>query len=292
MKLHTIETGFFHSDGGAMFGLLPKSLWSKFYPSDKDNRCRLTMRCVLLEWPGYKILIDTGVGTKYLNRLTSYRFEKVTGLSQLLMSKGISPNEITDVVLSHLHFDHCGELARTNESGRSEIAFPNATYHVSKAQWERSRRPSWLDRTAFLPEDLSVVIPNEKLHLIEKAETIDNRIVLTPTDGHTPGQLVCTFDDDLGNRYLYPGDVIPTALHIKSECLSAADLNADESCSAKRSVLQKAVDENRIILFYHDAYTWGARIKRCDSFYSIAEPVLTAPDSVRESTVFGRTTDQ
>lgn len=274
MKLHSIETGFFYADGGAMFGLIPKTQWSRFYAADTANRCRLAMRCFVAEWAGRKVLIETGVGLKQLNKQKAYRFEAVVDLSQQLdRQTGIKPSQITDVILSHLHFDHCGHATRKTETGTIIPAFPNAVYHVSTAQWERSKHPSFLDDDAYFPENMESVAQSGQLHLIDGEFCLDEQCRMEQYDGHTPGQLACYLTGEGNERYLYPGDVVPMTPHLSLSCMSAFDLNAETAGWAKAQLLQKAVDQNRILLFYHDAYTQAARIKRSGNFYKIKERV-------------------
>ena len=140
VKIEIIDTGYFYADGGAMFGAIPKTAWSRKYPSDEMNGCVLAMRSLLVQTADRCLLIDTGAGYKHLKSLSYYRFFGLKDLKEELRLRHISPDEITDVILTHLHFDHCG-YCTLEEENKLQLAFPNATYWVSEKQWHAFRRP-------------------------------------------------------------------------------------------------------------------------------------------------------
>lgn len=273
MKLHTISSGFFYSDAGAIFGLLPKKIWSRHYISDDNNLCLMAMRCLIVITNDKKILIDTGVGTKQLHRHKSYRFHRLTDLTHELNASGISTSDITDVVLSHLHFDHCGYATQYDETQcRIVPTFPNATYHVSQRQWDHSLQPEIIDDDAYFPENMQVI---DELGLLHKAETdftLCDQVKLRIFNGHTPGQLVCYINDN-HTEYVFAGDVIPLALNLSINSISAFDLNASESARAKAEILEEAAAKNQVLIFYHDAYTAAAHIKKIGNSFKIKEKI-------------------
>jgi glyoxylase-like metal-dependent hydrolase (beta-lactamase superfamily II) len=155
MKLTTIQTGNFKLDGGAMFGVVPKVLWNRLNPADDNNLCNWAMRCLLVEINDKKILIDTGIGNKQSDTFYShYYLNGSDSLEQSLANAGINASEITDVLLTHLHFDHCGgAVIKQNEE--LVPAFPNAKYYVSKVQWDHANNPNPRDKASFLKERLA-----------------------------------------------------------------------------------------------------------------------------------------
>ena len=166
MHIHFIETGFFSTDGGAMFGLLPKMIWNKYYPCDEQNRCNLSMRAILIEIEDRKILIDAGCGLSDDSRMGGYGFTNRIDPASAIAQIGIGKEEITDIILSHLHFDHCGGIFE-EKSGKLQGIFPFATIHVSKDQLNHALRPSPLDEDAFFEEQIQEIKNASTLNLID-----------------------------------------------------------------------------------------------------------------------------
>lgn len=272
MKVHTINTGFFLSDGGAMFGLLPKKLWEKSYSADSLNRCNIAMRSVLAISNDKKIIIDPGAGDSHLPKLKSYNIRKTESFIELLSHYSLSPLEITDVILSHLHFDHCGESVRYDKIQEDYLpSFPNAIYHISKEQWVHAFSPGILDSDAYFKEDLKALSHNKRLHIIDNTQyQLDRDFILHTYSGHTPGQLVSVINDG-STEYVFAGDVLPTSLHIHLRSISAFDLNAELSVQEKERLLNRAAERNQIILFYHDSQIEGVRIKKSGNFFKIKD---------------------
>ena len=248
-----LETGFFYADGGAMFGAIPKRAWKRKYPSNTDNCCILAMNCVLLWNKDYRILVDTGVGNKNLGKLSYYHFHDLQSIEELLRKQGLTTNDITDVILSHLHFDHCGGCTYEDSKGGLKISFPNARHHIGKDQWLNYLNPNPLEENSFRKED---ILPVEKAGLIN---LIDTDLELYPGltigvyDGHTAGQLVPLFISD-DSCILIPGDVIPSKAHLSDDWISAYDIHPLKSLSAKRSLKERIKNNRSDIIFYHDAY--------------------------------------
>jgi glyoxylase-like metal-dependent hydrolase (beta-lactamase superfamily II) len=253
MQYKILQTGFFYADGGAMFGAIPKRVWSRKYLSDEQNCCVLAMNCVLVWNETRVILLDTGVGSKDLGKLVYYRFFDLKNIMDLVRLHGFEAEQVTDVVLSHLHFDHCGGCTYRDTAGQLKITFPNAVHYVGKTQWENYLRPNALEKVSFRAEDMT---PIEKQGLLQK---IDQGIELFPHfkialyDGHTAGQLVSSFTS--GNeQILFPGDVIPTMAHLSGEWISAYDTHPLDSFSAKEEIKKAIKNKPSKIIFYHDAY--------------------------------------
>ena len=265
-KLSTLETGFFQSDGGAMFGLLPKSIWHRHYHADNKNICQMAMRVILYKKKERIVLFDTGCGTKKDKRMTPYGFSQQKDLRKLLATRQIAPGEVTDIVLSHLHFDHCGGITYRNDSGQIVETFPNATYHISRRQWEHHLHPGILDTDAYFAENTSFLQNNARLHLIDNDQQISDDIEVCLYNGHTPGQLV-SFIRDKQECFVFAGDVVPLALNLRIDSISAFDLSAETAAEERKRLLERIVRDDAFVYFYHDAYTIGSKIKKTGNRY-------------------------
>ena len=261
MNLELIDTGFFHADGGAMFGAIPKMAWRRRYPCDDDNTCVLTMRVALIRTDnGRLILIDNGAGEKQLERLAYYRFFNLVDLGQVLADKGIQAEEITDVVLTHLHFDHCGYTTRRT-NGELVMAFPNATHWVSRRQWENFLKPNPLEADSYFLENMAAVEAANRLRLIDEETSIDPQVKLCLFDGHTPGQIVAYIQGKI-REYVFAGDVIPLMASLSPAWISAYDLHAARSYDEKVRLMEEAARKGQVIIFCHDAYHKATTIRK------------------------------
>lgn len=265
-KLTTLETGFFLADGGAMFGAIPKRAWSRKYPSDENNLCRLAMRCVLAESENKKVLIDTGIRYESVKDFSYYGFTQVRQIDDALENIGVSVSDITDVVLTHFHFDHCGAATVQDEKGEWYPRFLNARYWCSRRQWQEANNPGILELGSYVKEDFIPLYHSGQITLLDEACSLDNFFRFKIFDGHTPGQLACYIDGKEQN-YIVPGDVVPTSCNIPLRWVSAYDVHAQASVEAKMELLDDAVAENRKLIFFHDAYTVSAEVIRAgDTF--------------------------
>lgn len=269
MKILTIDTGYFYADGGAMFGAIPKTSWSRRYPSNAQNGCVLAMRSLLIEADGRIILVDNGAGYKHLKTLSYYQFFDLQDLHEALRKRGIEPTDVTDMVFTHLHFDHCGYTTLQDpQSDTLRLAFPNANHWVSRRQWENFRQPHPLEQGSYFPEDMELVETSGRLRLVEEEE-----MALTPHvrfrlfDGHTPGQ-IALYCDLPERTYLFAGDVIPLAAHLSLAWISAYDDAPLRSYEAKERMLAEAVAHKQAIIYCHDAHTCCSTVKRINHFYS------------------------
>ena len=269
MKILTIDTGYFYADGGAMFGAIHKSSWSRRYPSNAQNGCVLAMRSLLIEADGRIILVDNGAGYKHLKALSYYQFFDLQDLHEALRKRGIEPTDVTDMVFTHLHFDHCGYTTLQDpQSDTLRLAFPNANHWVSRRQWENFRQPHPLEQGSYFPEDMELVETSGRLRLVEEEE-----MMLTPHvrfrlfDGHTPGQ-IALYCDLPERTYLFAGDVIPLAAHLSLAWISAYDDAPLRSYEAKERMLAEAVAHKQAIIYCHDAHTCCSTVKRINHFYS------------------------
>ncbi|MFT3753032.1 MAG: MBL fold metallo-hydrolase [Paludibacter sp.] len=255
MKLHKIEAGTFHVDGGAAFGVVPKKVWQKRYPCDKDNYCNLTMRCLLIDTGERKILIDTGTGDKQLEYLKYYGFKGVISFETELGKLGYTCDDITDVIFTHLHFDHCGGSTKYN-ADKSEVllVFPNATHWVGEAQWNNFLNPNVREGDSYFPENMLPVQKAGKLKLVSENQLICPEVEVRIFNGHTVGQLVSYIK--YGQKtIIYVGDVIPLAANVPLAWISSYDINPIAAMAEKKILLDEAAEKNQILFFEHDAYT-------------------------------------
>ena len=269
IKFHIIESGYFKADGGAMFGPIPKMYWERKYPCNENNLCDLAMRCVFVETENRRILIDTGVGNKH--ELKFYQPHTLKEIVEEIRGIGYEPNEVTDVILSHLHFDHCGYATCFDENKNVVPTFPNATYWLSKAQWENYRNPRLYEKDSFFANNIESVFDSKQLTLVENDMELFKGLSLKLYDGHTPGQIAVFIDAD-NEKAVYPGDVIPTSAHVSLGWLSAYDNNAALAMEEKKRLLDKIIQEERTAIFYHDANIASAKIENKNGYYFLKDP--------------------
>lgn len=252
MELYTIETGNFMIDGGAMFGVVPKSLWSKRYPANDNNLCNLSMRSLLILAGERKILIDTGIGDKQDENF--FRYYYLNGNHSLrtsLKKLNISRNDITDVIITHLHFDHCGGAVEHDENKKLRTTFPNAWYWISKQQWDLAINPNPREKSSFLAENFLPIKDSGQLKLIEKNTRLADGIVLKLFNGHTHGQII-PFIRHNNKTIVYVADLIPTAAHIPLSWICGFDTRPLAMFDEKKAFLEEAYKNKYILFFEHD----------------------------------------
>lgn len=268
MEIDLIDTGCFYADGGAMFGAIPKTAWSRRYPSNEKNGCILTMRSLLIsKHPEKIILVDNGAGNKHLDQLSYYNFFNLVDLEEELRKKGITPEQVTDVILTHLHFDHCGYSTRKEEkTGELYPSFPNATHWVSRKQWENFLHPNPLEKDSYFMENMQAIADKGLLRLIDTDTKLCPDIELRIFDGHTPGQIV-PYITTSEQTFVFAGDVIPLVASVSPEWISAYDTYPVTSYQEKVRMLEEAAREGQVLIYCHDAYTKCSTIKKVNNFY-------------------------
>ncbi|MBI1804436.1 MAG: MBL fold metallo-hydrolase [Ignavibacteriae bacterium] len=273
-ELHSIETGRFGLDGGAMFGIVPKPLWSKVNPPDDRNRITLAARALLIVGNGRRILVDNGNGPKFtekqvdIYRLDTSQFELTKSLTQY----GLTTADITDVLLTHLHFDHAGG-STYKENGELKPTFPHAKYYVQKAHWEQAMNPTEKDRGSFMPDDFLPLRQHGVLEFIEGEGEIFPQVSLVVVNGHTAAQQLPKISDGR-TTLLYCCDLFPTTSHIPLPYIMAYDLRPLTTLEEKKKILHQAVDEDWILFFEHDPKTVAGKITRTDKGYTFGSPVM------------------
>lgn len=269
-----IETGRFALDGGAMFGVVPKNLWERTNSADEQNRIELALRCLLLKGQEKNILIDTGIGEKLNEKLENiYKVNHSQNtLEKTLAENGVKNEDITDVIISHLHFDHTGGTTKT-VNGEVELTFPNAIHHVQLEQWDWANSPAEKDRASFIIENFVLIEQQEKLNILNGPGTITDGIEVMVMYGHTPGmQLIKISDSE--NTLLYCADLIPTTSHIPVPWVMAYDNYPLTTIEEKKRLLPKIVDEDWILFFEHDPFIAAGRVELTDKGYKLKEEVI------------------
>ena len=271
MKLYKIETGTFQVDGGAAFGVVPKRVWQKRYPCNDDNFVRLAMRCLLIETGDKLILIDSGTGDKQLEYLKYYDFVGVISFETELNKLGFSCSQITDVVYTHLHFDHCGGSTRYNSDKTSiELTFPNATHWVGESQWKNFLNPNIREGDSYFPENIQPIQEAGKLKMVSENQWLCPDVELRLFNGHTVGQLVSYIHSD-EKTYVYVGDVIPLTACLPVAWISAYDTYPITAMEEKKALLDEAAEKKQILFFEHDAYTECCTVKEVYGKYRVDE---------------------
>ncbi len=255
MKLYPIETGNLKLDGGAMFGVVPKVMWNKVYPADENNLANWSMRCLLIEDEDRLILIDNGIGDKQDEKfLRHYYLNGDDTLEKSLAKHGFTPDDITDMILTHLHFDHCGGSIKYNEDKTAyELAFKNATYWTSRQQYDWAVEPNRRESASFLKENIIPIEESGHLKLIEEEKEILPNIKIKFYDGHTDGQVI-PFINYNGKTIVYMADLLPSVAHIPIPWIMAYDTRPLISLEEKKAFLREAVENDYILFFEHDIY--------------------------------------
>ena len=270
-QIDLVEAGSVRLDGGAMFGIVPKPLWERRIPPDDRNRIPLAMRCLLLRGHGRMVLVDTGVGDK-----GDAKFEDIYGVDHAhstllgsLEALGVTPEDVTDVVLTHLHFDHCGGATRRTEAGDLALTFPNATHHVQEEHW-RWAHESPRESASFLPENLDPLEASGQLRLLSAGESPFDYVDLPVVNGHTRGQQLVTVSD--GERtLLYAGDLVPTAAHVPLLWVMAYDVEPLATLEEKERLLTAAAREGWTLVFEHDPEIASARVEETEKGFRTAD---------------------
>ena len=267
-----VQTGLFKLDGGAMFGVVPKNLWQRTNPSDEQNRIDMCTRALLLISDKKKILVDTGIGYKLaekLNSIYAVDFSEYT-LEKSLGEQGLTNEDITDVILTHLHFDHAGGNTIYDENKNVVPSFPNAVYHVQKKQYEWAMNPTDRDRASFFPENYKILEAAGRLAFTNGEHNFDEFISLLPVNGHTNNMQLVKLSDGQ-DTLLYLADLIPTAGHIPAPFIMGYDLYPLTTLDEKKNYLKLISDNNWTVVFEHDPYNECAKIFYDGRNYSASE---------------------
>jgi glyoxylase-like metal-dependent hydrolase (beta-lactamase superfamily II) len=265
LQMHLLDTGDFALDGGAMFGVVPRNLWMKAYHApDEQNRIPMKASSLLIrgEFDSNQkiILVDTGNGHKWTEKLAAiYKIDNArTSLANSLTAHGLSPNDVTDVVLTHLHFDHAGG-ATTLVNGKLQPTFPNARYYVQKEHFAYAQQPADKDRASFMKDDFMPLAAEGVLELLDGDGEIFAGISVMQVHGHTRSLQAVKIQQS-GNTLFYPADLIPTSAHVPVPYVMAYDNFPLTTIDEKKRILPQAAEEAWIVVYEHDAFVQASTI--------------------------------
>ena len=254
LRIHVVSDGGFKLDGGAMFGVVPKPLWSKVTPADAENRIRMATNCLLIEAGDELVLIDTGLGDKHDEKFQAiYVYEEgATRLPESIAAAGFEPGDVTHVVLSHLHFDHCGWNTRRDGAGNLVPTFANARHWLNRGEVEHARSPTARDRASYFPENWEPLFDAGLVELVgdEGGPTDSIRMVKAP--GHNADMCVVTLDGAGDARGIFLADLVPTAAHLPLPWIMGYDLYPLTTLANKEKWLPRLAAEGWVCFFEHD----------------------------------------
>jgi glyoxylase-like metal-dependent hydrolase (beta-lactamase superfamily II) len=252
-RLTLLDGGSFRLDGGAMHGVVPKTLWSKLVSCDALNRCQYSTRCLLIETGGRRVLVETGNGDKFAPKLKEiYGIDHDRAISVALKEAGFDPDDIDTVVMTHLHFDHSGGTTRRTPSGAVEPVFRKARHVVQRREWEDATHPHERNRASYLQENIGPLGEAGLVQLVDGETEIAPGVRVIPTPGHTAGHQSVLVGPPDGPQALFLGDVVPTAVHVKLPWVMAYDLEPARTVETKRDLLSRALAEDWLLVWGHD----------------------------------------
>jgi glyoxylase-like metal-dependent hydrolase (beta-lactamase superfamily II) len=272
MKLHTIDTGLFKLDGGAMFGVVPKTIWQKLVPPDENNLCTWAMRCLLIEDGNRLVLIDNGIGDKQDEKFMGhYHLHGDDSLDKSLNKLGFHRSDITDVFLTHLHFDHCGgSIIREGE--KLKPAFENATYWSNDKHWEWAVHPNDREKASFLKENILPIQESGQLKFIETEDGVafTEHMKVRFAYGHTDAMMLPQIEYK-GRTIVYMADLLPATAHIPLPYVMAYDMFPLQTLKEKKAFLEEALAGDYILYFEHDAQNECCTLQQTEKGIRVSE---------------------
>ena len=260
-RLTMVNGGNFRLDGGAMHGVVPKTLWSKLVSCDDQNRCEYTTRCLLVETGGRRILVETGNGDKFPPKLKDiYGIDHDRSIGDALREIGVEPESIDTVVMTHMHFDHSGGTTRRTASGALEPVFKRAKHVVQRLEWEDATHPHERNRASYHGDNIGPLGEAGLLQLVDGETELAPGVRVMPTPGHTRGHQSVLVGAPDGEKALFLGDVAPTAVHTRLPWVMAYDLDPARTLESKRALFRRALDESWLLLWGHDRDHMGGRL--------------------------------
>ncbi|MCF7809717.1 MBL fold metallo-hydrolase [bacterium] len=268
-KITPLELGHFRLDGGAMFGVIPRKLWQKHHPADENNTIDMVMRCMLIEVGNRKILVDTGFGEgrpEKFKKIYNYNYE-INPVHEALKVSGLTTDDITDVIITHLHFDHNGGSTK-NKAATPEPTFANARYYLQKKQVEHARTRFERDKASYFPEDFEPLIEAGVATIVDGEWELMDGIDCIICNGHTPAQQLPRVRDK-GQTLIYAADLIPLASQFPLPWIMSYDLEPVETLEEKRRILTKAAEEEWIFFFEHDPSHITGRVVKSEKGFAL-----------------------
>ncbi len=272
MKVYKIETGNFKIDGGAVFGVIPKTMWEKQYPADEKNLCNLSMRSLLIKTNDKLVLIDAGMGNAQDEKFTRYFYQNGTDtLVQSVQNAGYKTGDITDVLFTHLHHDHMAGAFWIDDNGILAEIFPNARYWTGKKQWDWATNPNIREWAAFKQPFLTALEATGRLQLVDDGFLLCPEIQLKMVNGHTRGMMVPCVETPKG-KLIFVTDLIPVMANVSPIWLSAYDIEPLTAIAEKETFLHQAAQNGHIFFFQHDLYHECCHINKTDKGFSPSKP--------------------
>jgi len=260
MNIRLVSAGHYWTDAGAFMGVLPYFIWHDKVRTDERQRLQMNLNLLLIQTDGRNILVDTGVGNRLNKRRKEIYNPSEFDLVSNLKALGIQPEEITDVILTHLHFDHAGGVVSTVDD-KDVLTFPNAVYHVQQQEWDIARHPDKLNAAAYQFEhQLSQLEKEGTLHFVDGDAEIAPDVFVRLVGGHTLGMQIVEVLID-GTPYIYAGDIIPTRFHLPLAITSSYDVSRRDSFDAKQMIYQKLTAKKGFLLLDHDTNDWQLYIE-------------------------------
>ncbi|MFQ5510508.1 MAG: MBL fold metallo-hydrolase [Candidatus Krumholzibacteriia bacterium] len=265
-------SGRFGLDGGAMFGVVPKNIWSRVAPADDQNRIAMATRLLLIRGRGKTVVVDSGCGMGYSEKLARiYAFEATVPMTDCLRQYDLRPQDVTDVLVTHLHFDHGGGLATPDGSGW-RLTFPDAAHHIQRRQWQHALNPNPRDRASFFGPRIKIIEREGNLVLHDGDWSLDEGVDLHTFDGHTPGQHLPRLHDNETTLF-FCGDLVPTSAHLPVPYIMSYDLQPVLAMEEKTRMLEKAAREGWTLFFEHDPKLAACVVRDEGGRYTAGEAV-------------------
>jgi glyoxylase-like metal-dependent hydrolase (beta-lactamase superfamily II) len=265
-----LREGFFQLDGGAMFGVVPKTLWEKLCPADEKNRIRLGLNSLLVRTADAVVLVETGIGTKMDQKFTGiYCVQTKPGLTAALAEAGFKTGDVNFVVNTHLHFDHCGGNTYRDEAGRLRPTFPNARYIIQKGEWDEARHPNEREKSSYLPENFLPLEEAGVLGLVDGDREIAPGVEVVVSPGHTRRHQSVRVRSQ-GQTLFFLGDLVPTAAHISLAYIMSYDLYPVQTLETRRALYEQAIAGDWLLAFVHDPVHFFGKVRRRNSRYEFA----------------------
>jgi glyoxylase-like metal-dependent hydrolase (beta-lactamase superfamily II) len=277
IEVLAVDDGRFWLDGGSMFGVVPQALWKKSNPPDEEGRIELALRCLLLRAEGRVLLVDTGIGDHWpAEEAARFRIDRGPGLLGALAQQGLGPDDVTDVILTHLHFDHAGGAVQKGPSGLVPT-FKKARHHLQRRNFAHGQRPFARDKASYLARLITPLIGGVEWTLYDGPAQILPGLDVLPFEGHTPGQQLIRVRDPQQRTgwLLYGADIVPTSSHLSPPFVMGYDLQPDVTAKEKARLIHRAIEDHGILVFEHDPKIDAASVTRDEKGRPVVERVIS-----------------